>query len=139
MGLSYVYKGEESCNATIINEIVHQICKMLQADIYTNSEIAYIFNIPSYIVDDIKRGHTWTSISKDYNFNIRQHKLFTNDQIHNICKYFQQNPKGDLTINEHTKNALIYNNYEITEKIIDAARGIYSRKSYKEISKDYDF
>lgn len=130
---------EDSLNTSLTNDTVHKICKMIKQNRYSNSEIAYIFDIPVHIVDDIRRGHTWKRISCNYNFIVKPHKIFSDEQIHNICKYFQENPKGNLTINEHTKNALIYNNYDISDKIIDTARGIYNRKSYTSISNNYEF
>lgn len=133
------YSCENSLNATINNDIAKEICKMLETNIYTTSEIANVFNIPTHIVYDIKRGHTWKQISSNYNINYNKIKLFTDEQVHNICKYFQSNPIGNLTINEHSKNALIYFNYLISNRTIDATRGIYKRKVYKNISKDYNF
>lgn len=136
-GLHHI--GEDNIHSTISNDTAVKICELLQSGTYTEQQIADILNISTYIVHGIKSGRTWKHISKDYVFNKRLGRLYTPEMIHNICKYFASHNIGNKNINEHCKDALIYNNYPYDSKYIDSARKIYTRKYYTEISNNYNF
>lgn len=131
--------GENSTLSKITYNTAKNICELLQENRFTNKEISEMTNSTVSIVSDIKQGKTWKNISKDYNFISRQGKLFTDEQIHNLCKYFESNEIGELTVNQHSKNALMYYNYDTSPKSIDSVRKLYSRKYYIKISKNYNF
>lgn len=130
---------ETSSLANINNEIAKNICNLLQQNKYTNEEIAKLTGSTIGIVASIKQGKAWKNISKDYTFISRPGKLFTDDQIINLCKYFESHEKGNLTVNQYSKNALEYYGYNSSEKYIDSIRKLYSHKYYINISKNYKF
>lgn len=134
-----IHRGEDSSQSKITNEDAKNICDLLLTEKYTNIEIANMLNVSVRIVDDIKKGHSWRHISKDYVFNHRKGKAFSEEVVNNLCKYFEENDIGSLTINDHCRNALKYFNYECSEKTVDSARKIYTRKNYTNISNDYNF
>lgn len=137
-GLHHI--GEDNVHSIITNEQVIQICELLQANQYTNQQIADILNVSCNIVNDIKTGHSWKHISKDYAFNQRPGRLFTNEMINNICLYFQNNQKGDITVNDYCRDALKFCGYDYTnEKLVDSTRKIYNHKYYTNISNNYNF
>lgn len=131
--------GENNTLSKITEETAKNICELLQSNKYTNKEIAEMTNSTISIVSDIKKGKNWRYVSKNYNFISRPRKLFTDIQINNLCKYFQNNNIGNLTINDHCRNALLYYNYDISDKSIDSIRKLYTRKYYTKISKNYTF
>lgn len=131
--------GENNTLSKISDKTAREICELLQENKYTINEIATITNSTISIVSDIKKGKNWKHISKDYSFISRPGKLFTDDQIHNLCKYFESTKIGNLTVNEHSKNALIYYGYDSSPKSIDSIRKLYTRKYYTSISKNYKF
>lgn len=59
--------GENHGNAKHTNEEIRQLCQMLDDGVKPR-EICAILNVPLYLVDNIRCGKSWTSISKDYNF-----------------------------------------------------------------------
>lgn len=131
--------GENSVLSKITEETAKTICELLQYNKYTNKEIAEMTNSTVSIVSDIKKGKNWKHISKNYTFISRPGKLFTDEQIHNLCKYFQDNPIGNLTVNDHCRNALLYYRYDVSDKSVDSIRKLYTRKYYTKISKNYTF
>lgn len=131
--------GENHSTATITEETAIKICELLEENKYTNEQIANMLNVTPNLVSHIKQGNTWKHISCNYKFHARPRRLFTDEQVHNLCKYFQLYYKGDLTNNDHARNALLYYGYDTSEKYVDAARQIYVGRQYKNISKKYNF
>lgn len=132
--------GEEHPNASITEDTAIKICELLQEGTYTNIQIANMMKTTPHIVSHIKQGENWRHISSNYIFpSYRPKKLFTDEQVHNICKYFQIYYKGDLTNNQYYKNALLYYGYDTSKKYIDAVREIYVGRQYTNISKNYNF
>lgn len=132
------HRGEDHVNTTISNEVAIAICEKLQEGIYTNKQIANMYNTTEHIVSDIKQGHGWKFISKDYTFYQRPGKLLLDDTVEQICEYFQNNPKIG-TINDHCRNALKYIGIEPEERIVETVRKIYTHKYYINISNKYLF
>lgn len=135
-GLNYVC--EDNPKSTISNDTAIKICELLQSGDYTNQEIANICGTTISIVAGIKKNK-WNHISKNYNFSYRKYRLFNEDIINDLCKYFASHSKGNLTVNDHCRNALNYYGYEITENLVDSARKVYTRKYYTNISSKYVF
>lgn len=131
--------GEEHWNSTISDEVAYNICTLLEKNQYTNNEIAEMLNVSPYVVNDIKKSQSWKHVSCNFTFIQRPGKLFTKDQIHNICKYFELYDIGNLTVNDHCRNALAYYNYDTSDRYIDSVRKIYNHKYYTNISQNYNF
>ena len=131
--------GQDNYHSKIDNNTAIKICELLSTNRYTNKEIANLTNTTISIVSGIKEGHGWKFISKDYNFYQRPGKLFSEEQIRNICLYFQNSPITRLTVNDQCRDALNYFGYNCSERYVDTVRKIYTRKYYTNISKDYVF
>ena len=130
--------GEDNIRTTITNEIAIAICERLQEGIYTNKQIASMYNTTESVVSDIKQGHGWKFISKDYTFHQRPGKLLTDNDVEKICQYFQENPKIG-TINDLCRDALRYIGLEPSDRMVEALRKIYTRKHSTNISNKYLF
>ena len=130
--------GENNVHTTISNEIAIAICERLQEGIYTNKQIADMYNTTECVVSDIKQGHGWKFISKDYTFYQRPGRLLTDNDIEQLCQYFQDNPKTG-TINDLCRDALKYIELEPSDRMVEALRKIYTRKHSTRISNKYLF
>lgn len=72
---------------------------------------------------------------------------FTKEMIHDMCKYFQSNPKLQSEMQtEYSKRVLEYFNYfgidlsEINEKyIITSVRNIYMRRIHTDVTSQYNY
>lgn len=138
--------GEEHVCATLSNEDVIKICKLLTERKYTQIEISKMMNTTESIVNSIAQRKAWKDISKNFDFSLIQQRIpknFTFKQIHEICKYFEKHKKDDnMSIRKHCKNALIYigfDNSKITESNLNSIRLLYNRERYTFISDKYNF
>jgi len=138
-------KGETHPCATITNEMAHSICKLLESGKYSQSQISEILDIPYDTINNIFLGNSWKWVSKDYSFDkmrkMKYPKCFTLEQIHELCKYFQDNKKDEnISIRKYCKQALVHINYDeniITESIINGVRSIYKKERYFDIISKY--
>lgn len=91
-----VKRAENRCDTKFTNKQVHTICKLLEQN-KSYKEILESIGFDTSIdnnydlIGNIKRGITYTSISKDYDFSNYEYNgsQFTNNQIHEICKMIQ--------------------------------------------------
>ena len=135
-------KNENSPKTNLTNNIVISICKLLEENKYTNKEIANMVGngVTVNIVSSIKQRESWVDISSKYSFYQRPGHLFDENDINMICRYFEDFPINDLTVNQHCRNALQYIGLDcFDDKLVDSARKIYNRKYYTKISCNYNF
>lgn len=138
-GLAKRANCENHQNATLTNDIVHNICKLLEQgylyqDIVSELNLGHIENIISKI-KMIKTGNSWKSISSQYKLSSYKNMKHINSEqdIRNICSYLEEfgfTSNDDIIeycnlINNKQTRALIYR--------------IRTRKRYTNISKDYNF
>lgn len=133
-------RGEYSACAKLTEAQVRYICELLATNQYSQKEIADMAGCNICNVNDIKQGK-WNHIANDYNFTYRNYRLFSEDDVENICLYFQNNPKpDDMTKAEHCRNAMSYIGVDLTSRtVFDSVRKIYDHKQYKSISNKYVF
>jgi len=118
---NYKWK-KEAPNVLLTEEIVHEICKMLEEKV-TEKVISNRFNISRGAVNGIKRGENWEEISKQYTF-IKTEPKVTETQVHEICQM----------ILEHIQLKEISEILNISKYIVqDISRG----KTWKKISCQY--
>ena len=132
----------QKSSAIIDENIAKKICDLLKLNKFTNNEIASIVGegTTANIVDNIKKKESWKEISSDYEFISRKRKLFSDDDIHRICRYFQNNPKDPSMNNkDYCFITLLSLGYDTTYSNIDSIRHIYDRKHYINISQYYNY
>lgn len=101
--------GEDRDNAILNNELVHRICKYIEEG-YSTKDICSMVAVPidcdlRRIICNIKAGLSWKHISQKYDFSKASTvvRLFTAEQIHFMCKYFQDNGVKSITTPELLK------------------------------------
>lgn len=140
--IKHAYRtGLHRRNSELNESDIVKVCDLLATGKYINREIAEMVGngVTESVVSEIKKKTCWMDISKDYTFHQRPGKLFSNDDVENMCQYFVSNPKGNLTVNDHCRNALAFCGLSTDDKIVDCARKIYTRKYYTNISCKYCF
>lgn len=140
--MKHAYRaGLHKKNSKLNEDDVIKVCELLATGEYINREIAEIVGngMTETIVSDIKKKSCWVDITKDYKFYQRPGKLFSDSDIESICLYFAYNPIGNLTVNDHCRNALRACGLSDDDRIVDCARKIYNRKYYTNISYKYIF
>lgn len=138
--------GEDNVHSIITEEEAKKVIELLALDpnkyTYTSKEIAEIVGgkVTPHIVDDIRKKEAWAYLSEGYNFYQKPFRQFTEQDIHNFCKYFQDNPKPDnMYITDQCRRALIACGFEPTERYVETLRKIFVKKYYPEIVSQYNF
>lgn len=141
-GLHPVGAGEDNAMASITNAQAMIIGEMLASEKYSVTSIANIMNCSSGVVSSILNGVCWKFVYDYYNLGNkhvpRYNEVFNFNEIHFICKYFEDNNIKELTtdtkriILEKLNKEYNYNNKKIISRI-------YRRKDHKDISSNYNF
>ena len=135
--------GEDRSEAKITNEIAKRVVELLQTNQYTSKEIVEIIgdpNLRTNIVDSIRKKESWKMFSKGIQFNQRINRLFTEQDVHNFCKVFQElSTNKELGINDRCRIALINNGFEPDKRYVETLRKIYVKKYYPNITSQYTF
>lgn len=146
IGLSHNKCGEDSCKASITNDQAEYIAYLISLDIYRYEEISRMVNCKLSVVVGMASGVRWKYYYDKYglcyirNNGISSNSIFRNAQIHQICKYFEDNNISDC--NSKTElfiGALRSINMEYNEYRRRILREIYARKRFTEISSLYNF
>lgn len=144
MGLSNI-KGENNTSAKLTNNQVHQICKLLQDNKYTYSQILEIVGIEVTkqnldIITKIRTKKLWRIISDLYNIPEKEYRgtfnVYTDEQIHNICNMIQSGYSNRdialyLNIDMDNKND--------SDKFYKFIMRIRRRETYTHISNNYNW
>ena len=92
-GLCPVY--EDHPKATITNEQAEEIGRLISLDQYSYDEISNITGIKKSIIKTIGEGYAWRFAYEKYNLEeiFRRHNpcKFSDEELHKVCKYFQDN------------------------------------------------
>lgn len=81
--------GEDSPVSILTEEQVKEICRRLERG-ESGKIIAGDFNISRTNISDIKNGHIWTNISKDYNLLRKSRNTLTEDDVVDIWLKLQE-------------------------------------------------
>lgn len=142
-GLKSQYRGEDCSWSTITNEQAEKIAQLLTEQKYTHQQIADIIGCSKSVVADIQQGQNWKYLYKKYNLERYKKKLywrFTDDQLHMIFKYFQDNKNKYSKLSDLYRHALkdLFN-IEYTTSASATMSRLYNRQTRTDISKLYDF
>jgi len=113
-------------------EVIHKICKLLEEDILKQKEIANLLGVPKGLVSVIKCRKNWKEISSQYNIKpvgngeLRAGSIYSNEQVHQVCKLLEENK---LKLDEIAKQTG-------TSKSLVA--GIKGKRIWTEISSGYN-
>lgn len=148
-------RGEDHSKAKISNETAMKIIEMLpkvgQPSPYCSCrQIAEIVGngATEKMVSDIRRKISWKHMTKDIEFTdftyyggypSKPARVFTDEDVIQLCNYFEANPKGDLSMREHSRNALMFIGKQPTEQLVDNTRKIYAKKYYSNITANRNF
>lgn len=89
-------------------EQIRKVCELLSEDKLPQQKIADIAGVSKAAVAGIKSRSIWTNISKDYNIpytNCKRNKyisLYTDEQIHQVCKLLEEQKYSYVQIAEMT-------------------------------------
>ncbi len=122
-------KGENHSRSTLTDEQVHIICKLIQGNKKSQREISKMFNVPEYIIHEIRLKHNWKHITCKYDFtNYTAGSIAMKEKdVKKVCRMISKN-KATLP--------------EIANKIgveYGSVLNIYNKKIFVNISNNYDF
>lgn len=126
------------------DEQIHHVCRLLEDRGKTLTSIAEETGVQYTTIQAIQGKRAFLDISDKY--NIKPRKINNNlsiDQIHQLCDYYQNNPKLPLpqeTLDQYSRRALIGIGIENpSSREIRSAKKVYTKESYSYISCEYDF
>lgn len=129
LGLKCSLYGESHPNSTTTELQVHEICQMLEDNIFTIEKIARRANVSKDVVRQVKNHKTWCRISDLYNiddYNVDGRYLYYSlNQIRLIC--------SELELNKLTRKEIAIKSQTKIPVVTRILRG----ETYKNISKDY--
>lgn len=115
--------GSKNSCAILDEDKVVQICELIEKNTPITN-IAIMFNVSKWTIDNIYQGISWTHVTCNYKFKYRRH--LTPDIVIKIC---------DDIMDGLTYEDLI-NKYNVSLHIL---RSIRSKKCWKDITKQYNF
>ena len=138
----FVKRGESRENSKLTEKQVRTICEKISEG-ESPKQISEEMNLKDCNIDKIVMNiinrYSWKHISREYDFSHRfnRHFLFTAEQIHEICRYFEKYPEAS------TKEVLNhlgvkYNDDNIKNYVI-AISAIRKKKNYKNICNQYNY
>ena len=143
-GLKSQYHGDKCSWSTITNEQADQIGYLLTQNL-THKEISNITNCPLHIISNISIGVTWKDVFEKYNLKEYQRQrnkvaTFSDDQLHLICKYFENN-KGKYVIMNDLYRATLKELFDIeyNNSMSATMSRIYNKQTRKDITTLYDY
>ena len=140
--------SEDRSNSILTNEQAHYICKLIESG-YSTKDICSMVRIDGVkdlrrIVCNIKNGSCWKQISSQYDFSNanRVKRIFNDEQIHFICKCFQ-----DYGIKAFSTSEILnllgidYKSLNDKEKdlYITCVSNIKYKKTFKDICNLYNY
>lgn len=126
-GLKIPAKGENVHNAKLTDELVHQVCKMMQ-DGYRKCDIIKQTDISEGAYKNIIGRKSWTSISNQYVFKVKNHHIAI-ESVRWICQMIVLGYKNSEIVDMATTD-------KITKSIVSK---IKRRVCFTEISSEYNF
>lgn len=127
-------------NVLIDEDTALKIVQLLETNNYQCREIAIMLGVSENIVNSIKKKESWKHLSVNSNFDSRVGVLYTDEEVHKLCKYFQDNPKSEnIYIKDYVYGALVDCGFDNPEYRVETARRIFTKRHYTRISKYYNF
>ena len=118
--------GENQANSIYTNEQIHQVCKLLEDNKLSYSDIARITNVKYDTISEIRNKRKWKSISDNYKIPPPDEKLYSDEDVKKACKLLE-NP--DIPYFEISKE---------TGLSVNALKDIMKKTSYSRISSEFD-
>lgn len=124
------------------DEQIHEICRLLELGILTYPQIAQRLDVDYHLVSSIQCKHSHTDISDQYDLQRRKTTAnLTDDEVRELCKFFEDHPvrgcKNDIC--RAGLEAIGYPLSKQNSKLLKTSQKILEKRTYKYISRDYDF
>ncbi len=134
------HPGEDHYKSYITNELALEIYNKLLKG-YTISDLSKYYNLPYYIIKNIKRDDRWKCIKNNDNIMPKRTSKLSDEDVKNLCQYFCDNPAPSIGNGriEYYALAAKYIGLEINNSNIERIRFIHNRKNFTNISKNYTF
>lgn len=129
--------GENNTNCIASDIQIENICKLWSDTNMTANQIAIEVGTTESVVRNVVAGASRKYISDKYNLQRRQSHPLTEEQIHMVCKIFEDNT------NINPKDLFPYVceclNIEMNSKVYSSLNHIYRHHTFNHISNQYSF
>ena len=140
-GLSCGRFGENNPMATITNAQAEEIAKLIYSQKYSYVDIANMIGCSSNVVECIANGLTWKKYYNKYNLSSRKRvsRVFTNDQLHHICKYFEDNCNRYKSRKQLYSDTLFELGIEYNDSMRRTMDRILNKERFHSITSQYNY
>uniref|UniRef100_A0AAU8HZG1 HNH endonuclease n=1 Tax=Klebsiella phage FKP3 TaxID=3231233 RepID=A0AAU8HZG1_9CAUD len=127
-GLHVKAAGINSPNTNMTEHEVRTICELLEEGL-SPKDVSETVGVAYHTVRNIKRKAIFADIVKDYTFNLTRPATLSVETVKWICEMLEKGFKCGAIVKMHCSEHLNY----------QRVYGIKSRKTFTEVSKDYNF
>jgi hypothetical protein len=129
--------GESNNNCNTTDEQVHKVCQMWMEG-YSINDIAKTVNVSISNVSNIVSGSSRKYITSRYNLQKRQENRLTENEVHEVCKFIQDNKCNYKLMKELDQAAAVFIG-KPDKNTITAISHVRNRDTYTKISNNYNF
>lgn len=140
----FVVRGESRENTKLTENQVRLICEKISEG-KPPKQISEEMNLKDCNINKIAKNITnrasWKHISKDYDFSnsFKREFLFTKEEVHQICKYFEENGRETSTDEILDYLGIVPKSFEDRRRYQTALSPIRNKKNYINICNQYNY
>ena len=152
-GLKTKAKGEDCSYATITNEQADQIGAMLAEGSLNHKQIADIIGCNACVVKGIASCNNWKWVGEKYNLKSskisnyndpriskEEKLLFSDDELHALCKYWENNKYKFSNLNDLFEESMKDTfNVSYSKAMYNTLFALYNKQLKYDISSQYNF
>lgn len=141
--------GMNNSMSKLSEQNVIEIINLIKSKKYSFVEISNMFNISYSVIENIAHNRAWTYLNiKLDESDIRLTSAFNDDEVNNICKFFQSTdinnkllyPKINDIFTDCFNKLGLYKKYDLETKRKTMERLLYkNRRSHDRITSNYDY
>lgn len=141
-GLKKQHYGEDCTSSKITNDQAKQIFELSESGTYSINEIADIVGCSNDTVSRVRSSRSWMKIKSETGYiQLEESKPLTDNQVHMICKFFEDNDPEDFGGKVHMFRFIASNilNIPADAKFIDTAYRLYNKTRRLDIVCKYNY
>lgn len=140
--------GEKNPMSKLSENKVLEIAELIRSGLYSFKEISNMYQISVTVIESIAHDKSWKHLNLNLNNDIRVSSSFSDQELDDICRFFESNPINDKLIypseveifRDCFRELKLYSKYDLETKRKTMSRILHkSRKAHDKITQKYDY